>query len=431
MREVSLGLVIVLSLLALGTMIFLTGELPWERKGYTLTAKFDYVGGLREGDAVRVAGVKVGKVLSISIGEDGVYVVMMLSPEVKLKKGSLFTIGTTGIVGERYIEVIPQFEGEPLKPGERVEGISPQRFEELLGELRLAVHRFGKVMNELEELVGDEDFRRAVKEGVGKLREVLNEAKESLEKFKTIAGNIDEKASKLMDEVRATVSENRREIKSLVENLRLTSERLRSFVEKLATPENAQALEETLFSIKKAAEEVSSLARGFSESEVSKTIEDVKFTVEETRKVVERIKTLRAEGGTRFRYGKSSSVDKEEGFTDIWFRLELLNEQDSLFLAIDDLGGENEISFLLEKKAGKNFFHRFGVIRGEPGYAIFQQVSPRFSWEFALRNVKELEVDLSFWYRLFYGRERKIFLFSRFDYQSGEIRPSIGIEYRF
>ncbi|KUK13464.1 MAG: hypothetical protein XD52_1257, partial [bacterium 42_11] len=49
----------------------------------------------------------------------------------------------------------------------------------------------------------------------------------------------------------------------------------------------------------------------------------------------------------------------------------------------------------------------------------------------ALRNVKELEVDFSFWYRLLNTDERRIFLFSRFDYQSGELRPSIGIEYRF
>lgn len=431
MREVSLGLVIVLSLLALGAMIFLTGELPWEKRGYTLTARFDYVGGLKEGDAVRVAGVKVGKVLSISIGDDGVYVVMMLSPEVKLKKGSLFTIGTAGIVGEKYVEVIPQFEGELLKPGEKVEGISPQRLEELLSELRLSVQRFGKVMDEIEKLVGDEDFRRSIKESAGRLKEVLQEAKESLERFKTVAGNIDERASKLMDEVKAMVSENRGEIKTLLENLRLASEKLKFFVEEFATPENAQVLEETLLSIKRAADEVSSLARGFSESNVGKTIEDVKFTVEETKRVVERIKTLKTEGGARFRYGKSSSVEGGEGFTDVWFRLELPNEQDSLFVAIDDLGGENEFSFLLEKRAGKSFSHRFGVIRGEPGYAIFQQASPQLSWEFALRNVKELEIDLSFWYKLFYSSERKIFLFGRFDYQSGEIRPSVGIEYRF
>ncbi|MCX8127404.1 MAG: MlaD family protein [Synergistetes bacterium] len=432
MREVSLGLVIVLSLLALGTMIFLTGELPWERKGHTLiTARFDYVGGLKEGDAVRVAGVKVGKVLSISIGDDGVYVVMMLSPEVRLRKGSLFTIGTAGIVGEKYVEIIPQFEGEPFKPGEKVEGISPYRFEELLGELRLSIQRFGRVMDEVEKLIGDEAFRRSIKEGTQRLNEVLEEAKESLEKFKVAASNIDEKASKLMDELRLTVSENRKDIKALVENLRLTSERLRDFASRFATPENVQMLEETLLSIKKAAEEISSLARGFSESDINRTVEDVKFTVEETKRVVERIKTLKVEGGARFRYGKSSFVAEEEGFTDVWFRLELPNEQDSLFVAIDDLGGENEFSFLLEKKIGRNFSHKFGVIRGEPGYAIFHQASPRFSWEFALRNVKEFELDLSLWYRLFYSNERKLFLFSRFDYQSGELRPSIGIEYRF
>lgn len=431
MREVSLGLVVVLSLLALGTMIFLTGELPWEKKGYTLTAKFDYVGGLKEGDAVRVAGVKVGKVLSISIGSDGVYVVMMLSPDVKLKKGSLFTIGTAGIVGEKYVEIIPQFEGEPINPGEKVEGVSPQRLEEFLGELRNSIQRFGKVMDELEKLVGDEEFRMSLKEGAKGLNDVLQEAKDSLQRFRAVAENIDRNSSRLMEELRDAIHENRKDIKVAIANLRLTTERLKEFAQKFATPENAQKLEETLLSIKRAAESISSLAQGLSGTDIGRTIEDVKFTVDETKRVVERLKSLKTEGGARFRYGKSSAVESEEGFTDVWFKIDLLNEKDSLYIALDDLGGENEVSFLLERKSAGSFIHKFGVIRGEPGYAIFRQVSPRFSWEAALCNVKELEVDFSFWYRLLNTDERRIFLFSRFDYQSGELRPSIGIEYRF
>lgn len=431
MREVSLGLVIVLSLLALGTMIFLTGEVPWEKKGYTLTARFDYVGGLKEGDAVRVAGVKVGRVLSISIGSDGVYVVMMLSPDVKLKRGSLFTIGTAGIVGEKYVEIIPQFEGEPINPGEKVEGLSPQRLEELLGELRFSVQRFGKVMDEIEKLVGDEEFRRSIKDSAQRLSETLQEAKESLERFKAVAKSIDERSSRLLEDINRLVSENREELKAVVTNLKLTTDKLRDFTQKFATPENAERIEKTIDSIKSAAEDISSLARSFSGSDIGKTVEDVKYTVDETKKVVERLKSLRAEGGARFRYGKSSMVDSEEGFTDIWFRLDLFNERDSIYVALDDLGGENELSFLLERKAGRGLIHRFGVIRGEPGYAILRQASPHLSWEIAFRNVKELEIDLSLWYKLLPTDGRKLFLFSRFDYQSGELKPSIGIEYRF
>lgn len=431
MREVSLGLVIVLSLLALGTMIFLTGELPWERKGYTLTAKFDYVGGLKEGDAVRVAGVKVGKVLSISLREDGVYVTLLLSPGVEIKRGSLFTIGTSGIVGEKYVEVIPQPGEEVLKPGEKVEGVSPYRLEELINELRFSVQRFGKVMDDIEKLVGDQDFRDSIRSSAIRLNEVLEEAKESLARFKVIEEGLSERAFKLVDDLRQTVAENREEIRSILNNVRIATERFKDFAQRFATPENVEAIEGTLKSIKTAADEISLLAKGFSEKDIGRTIEDVRTTVEETRRIVEKVKTIKASGGARFRYGESSSSDKSEGFTDIWFRLDLPDEGDSIFVGLDDLGGEDELSILLEKRFGKSFVHRFGIIRGEPGYGILQELSPRFSWELALRSVKEPELDLSFWYRLLYRSDRKVFLFGRIDYQGGEVRPSLGIEYRF
>jgi|GEM_PF-594949 len=431
MREVSLGLVIVLSLLALGTMIFLTGELPWEKRGYTLTVRFDYVGGLKEGDAVRVAGVKVGRVLSISLRDDGVYVGLLLSPGVELKKGSIFTIGTAGIVGEKYVEIIPQPEGDLLKPGDRVEGISPQRLEELINEVRVSVQRFGKVMDGLEKLVGDESFRESIKSSASRLNDVLEEAKESLSRFKAMEENLGEKVSMLVDELRITISENRGEIKAILENIKVATERLKVFAQEFATPENVKAIEETLGSIKKAADEISILARGFSESNIGKTIEDVKFTVEETKRVVERVKGLQVGGGARFRYGESSVSEKREGFTDVWFRVNLPNERESIFLGLDDLGGENELSFLLERKVKGNLIHRFGVIRGEPGYGVFQQLSPTLAWEIALRNVKEPEIDLSLWYKLFSKPERELLIFGRVDYQNGEFRPSLGIEYRF
>ncbi len=435
MREVSLGLVIVLSLLALGTMIFLTGGLPWEKKGYTLTAQFDYVGGLKAGDAVRVAGVKVGKVLSISLKGNKVNVVLLLSPEVKLRKGSIFTIGTSGIVGEKYVDIIPKPEGELLTPGSKVEGVSPQRIEELIKEIRSSAKRFGKVMDSLEKLIGDEKFRASIKESALRLREVLSEARESLERFKRIEDELGVRAAKLMDELRETVAENRRGIKSIVENLRSATRKLKEFAQKFATPENAEKLEETLVSIKKAADEVSSLAKGFSEGKLpgnlSKMMKDVKSTIEETRRIVSKVKSMRAQGGARFRYGKSSSSSGEEGFTDIWFRIGLPNERDSVYIGLDDMGGENEFSFLLEKKVKNGFIQRFGVIRGKPGYGIFRQASPKFSWELDIRDIKEPELDLSLWYRMLYNKERDIYLFGRFDYQSGEFRPSFGIEYRF
>jgi phospholipid/cholesterol/gamma-HCH transport system substrate-binding protein len=72
---------------------------------YAVTAKFDNIGGLKKGAAVKSAGVVVGRVDAISFDDKSFQarVVLQLQQRFAFPKDSSAKILTSGLLGEQYI----------------------------------------------------------------------------------------------------------------------------------------------------------------------------------------------------------------------------------------------------------------------------------------------------------------------------------------
>ena len=85
-------------------------------KGYSVTADFANIGGLRERAPVTVAGVKVGEVTSIKLqpGELNAKVTMRLDAnQSKIPyEDTSARILTEGLLGSNYISIVPGFEDD-------------------------------------------------------------------------------------------------------------------------------------------------------------------------------------------------------------------------------------------------------------------------------------------------------------------------------
>ncbi|MFV1972461.1 MAG: outer membrane lipid asymmetry maintenance protein MlaD [Thiohalobacterales bacterium] len=104
---------------------------------YPVTARFVSISGLKEGAVVELAGVKVGKVSSISLDSSEYEAVVKLdiSDQVQLQDDSIASIRTSGIIGDRYIKLTPGGSEEFLTPGgEIVETESSISLEELVSK---------------------------------------------------------------------------------------------------------------------------------------------------------------------------------------------------------------------------------------------------------------------------------------------------------
>jgi phospholipid/cholesterol/gamma-HCH transport system substrate-binding protein len=110
--------------------------------GYTLSAKFDRIDGLPVGADVRMAGVKVGSVLSERIDPESYLAVVTLSvqTDIKLPKDSSASITSQGLLGGDYLSLSPGGDTTMLQPGQTITVTqSSISLEQLLGKFIFSV----------------------------------------------------------------------------------------------------------------------------------------------------------------------------------------------------------------------------------------------------------------------------------------------------
>jgi len=90
--------------------------------GYALIARFSSVDGLENGGDVRIGGVKVGQVTSITIDPDTylALVKVIVEPKVKLPVDTVASIASDGLLGGKYVGLLPGSSDDMLKPGARI-----------------------------------------------------------------------------------------------------------------------------------------------------------------------------------------------------------------------------------------------------------------------------------------------------------------------
>lgn len=114
------GIFALLGILALGYLSARLGRLElFPQPGYTLYANFDNLGGLKTGDQVEIAGVKVGKVEAISLSGNRAHVALWINRGVEIDNDAIAEIDTSGLIGDKYLS-IELGGGDVLKSGQTI-----------------------------------------------------------------------------------------------------------------------------------------------------------------------------------------------------------------------------------------------------------------------------------------------------------------------
>ncbi len=104
---------------------------------YELIAKFDRIDGLAVGSDVRVSGLNVGKILEQTI-EDKTYLAVVkfsVDERVELPKDSSAEIIGDGLLGSKYLALIPGGAEDNMEDGDQVQFTQPAiSIESLIGK---------------------------------------------------------------------------------------------------------------------------------------------------------------------------------------------------------------------------------------------------------------------------------------------------------
>jgi phospholipid/cholesterol/gamma-HCH transport system substrate-binding protein len=106
-------------------------------KTYHLSVQYPDVEGLRSGDSVEVAGLKLGKVDGMTLQPDGVLVKLQLEEKAVVRRDSVARLDYQALSGDRFISISLGTPNSPiLKDGDTVEGEVPPSLVALIKEFK-------------------------------------------------------------------------------------------------------------------------------------------------------------------------------------------------------------------------------------------------------------------------------------------------------
>lgn len=108
-----------------------------EQPGYTVHARFTNISGLQIGAIVEAAGVRIGIVNGIDFDAEAyeAIVSMRINADIPVQEDAIAAIRTQGIIGEKFVKIIPGGFEELLEDGDEIyETESSVSLEELVSK---------------------------------------------------------------------------------------------------------------------------------------------------------------------------------------------------------------------------------------------------------------------------------------------------------
>ena len=221
--EFKVGIFVFAGLAMLGALVVQFGRLGEGFKTYyAVTVQFSDASGLLKGSDVLLAGARIGKVSGgprLVREGTGVAVPLKIYDYIKIAEGSKFTVGSSGLLGDRFVDVKmpPGVPTKFLPPnaylnGARETGIDDLTREggALVGDLRGVVQKIDTTVTRLNEDVLSKESAENLKSSIAHLNEATNAFAESAKKL----GPVVDKADSVMDSTKKAADDLQRVLSS-------------------------------------------------------------------------------------------------------------------------------------------------------------------------------------------------------------------------
>jgi phospholipid/cholesterol/gamma-HCH transport system substrate-binding protein len=235
-REKKVGITTLVSLACLGALVVFLGRIRVSSSGYPLHVDFNYVDSLKvDAPVLYGGGVKIGDVDGVEVSEGKVRVSLHIFNSVSIPQDSTITIHTSGILGEKYVQVnAGNVATGTLAKGAVIAGIDP-------GSLDRTLQRIEALTDFLAPLLQDPKFKQSFGATMGNLQRVTAELgdliennsgdiRESVKNLKALSQGLKAKVDDMkgiIDSAKGLLNEkNKRNVERSLENLDSTLTKL-------------------------------------------------------------------------------------------------------------------------------------------------------------------------------------------------------------
>ena len=206
--------------LALAWITFesLNGGHLFKQSGYTIIAGFNNLKGLKVGDDVLMAGVKIGSVAKAQLGHQRVEAVLTIQPGVKIPEDAVASVEVSSLLGANYLGVsFGSPTAAPLKDGDEIKTKNTIDMNEVIAQLGNLGSKLEGVMGDISKTMGGggadgnlfQKINKLVTDNGPKLTETVSNLQDITAKIKNGDGTLGKLVNdaKLHDELLASVSE--------------------------------------------------------------------------------------------------------------------------------------------------------------------------------------------------------------------------------
>lgn len=153
------------------------------RSYYQIRVEYPNASGLLQGAGVLLAGAKIGAVESAPVilpDMNGVYVILKIYKEVEIPSASEFTVGSSGLLGDRFVQINLKKDAKdsaPIQPGTVIQGKSETGMSEIfdqagpvVAEVRAVVKKVDNITAKIDNDVLKESMMKDLNETIANLK---------------------------------------------------------------------------------------------------------------------------------------------------------------------------------------------------------------------------------------------------------------------
>ncbi len=214
-NEAVVGMFVLLGFILLTLLVFFVSGVYFFRSGFSVDVMYNYVSILDRGAPVRMAGVRVGEVSSVTLlpsqngGVARVKVKLFIEKDVEVRENYNFKVQGTHILSEPHIEITPMAGNAPiLHEGALIEGENPVPLEHLIEQANGIAAQLTTILENVSQFTGDP--------------KTSAEVKTIIHHFAAVSGSLNE-----------ILSGSEKDMKTTLENLKSSTDDLKTVLDRL------------------------------------------------------------------------------------------------------------------------------------------------------------------------------------------------------
>ena len=391
-------------IMMLSSAIFTLGNFNFNSEDdIVFFANFKQVLGLSPQADVKINGISVGKVEDLVAAGGSVTVVMRVPPDTKIPTDSKVTITSVGVMGEKFINIIPSTDnGNYVKNGDYLFGIEEAGMNAMFENLNKVMGKVEDLLGAVQNIIGDDNFQKSVATMSDNMKDATSHINGMTEVIERIAVNNESNVNQMVASMNGVLESMNRSM--------ATVEHMVNNIDKFAgDPQTAADLKETLKNISETSQSVASMAENMNKVVSDPQVaEDMKATLHNARNLTERADKIlgKVQGAT----DKVSKIDVTpsvdvmySGGESNWktnFNVDITSGDTSVDIGAESIGDGTKLNAHVGKKFGTDFGAHGGIIAGKPGVGVDAYAGDKWKFSAEVYDINDATLRLKTQYKV-------------------------------